>query len=219
MEILRLRNPHILRLSSNRRNIFYSVRRKNGTSLSNLAGLIHQKFLGKCGLIYLRTTEECNAVAGKLQQLLLSSTTISPYHAKLKSNKRAAVEREWQRGSINVLCATKAFGMGIDKSDVRFVIHYDMPDCIESYVQESGRAGRDGKPAYSVIYFCLSDKHKWESMFRGSSPHQLLSSKMLKLNEVTKMCLDEISCRRASILGQLGDSVDSIECDKMCDNW
>ncbi|EJK43858.1 hypothetical protein THAOC_37656, partial [Thalassiosira oceanica] len=92
IDILRLKTPYILRLSSNRRNIIYSVRRKNGTSLHDLAGLINQKFPGKCGLFYLRTIEECKATAEKLQHLL-PWTTVSPYHAKLKSTKRAALMR------------------------------------------------------------------------------------------------------------------------------
>lgn len=151
MHHLKFAEPHVLRSSFARPNLSYSVRRtddKNGQLLRlvrNVAG---------SGIVYMRTREGTEQIAEFLRD---EGITAAAYHGGMGHAERSARQEEWLSGKVRVMVATNAFGMGIDKPDVRFVVHYAMCDSLESYYQEAGRAGRDGVRAYALLLVAADD--------------------------------------------------------------
>jgi ATP-dependent DNA helicase RecQ len=164
MEKLNFREKNLLKTSFERKNISYLVRKAEdkGTYLVNTL----QKVKGS-GIVYVRSRKRCREIAD-----LLVSKGISAdfYHAGLPVELRDKKQNSWTTGETRVIVATNAFGMGIDKAEVRFVIHWEMPDSIEEYFQESGRAGRDSKPASAVLLYSPSDKSRLEESMRRKFP-------------------------------------------------
>ncbi|MBO7138853.1 MAG: RecQ family ATP-dependent DNA helicase [Bacteroidaceae bacterium] len=142
---LRFREENVLKMSFERKNLAYIVRRED----SIMDGILHalETIPGSC-IIYARSRRKCYEVAEQLNELGYTSTY---YHAGLASLQKNERQERWYRGEVRVMVATNAFGMGIDKPDVRLVLHADMPDSIEAYFQEAGRAGRDGEKAYAIL--------------------------------------------------------------------
>jgi ATP-dependent DNA helicase RecQ len=154
MDKLAFRQKNVLRMSFARKNISYLVRHAEEKGTYLLKTL--QKVNGS-GIVYVRSRKRCREVAEILVEKGISADY---YHAGLSDEIRDKKQAAWSSGKIRVIVATNAFGMGIDKSEVRFVIHWDIPDAIENYFQESGRAGRDNKPAYAVLLYSPSDKNR-----------------------------------------------------------
>jgi len=155
---------HVLWKSFERKNLIYLVRNvenKKGYLLKTL-----QKVEGS-GIIYTRSRKRTWELTEMLRKQGLS---VDHYHAGLDSEIRNQKQDDWQRGKIRIIVATNAFGMGIDKPDVRFVIHYDIPDSLEAYYQEAGRAGRDGLNAYAVLLYNESDRVKAEQRKKTNFP-------------------------------------------------
>lgn len=154
MNKLEFREKNVLRTSFVRKNISYLVRHveEKGTYLIKTL-----KKVNGCGIVYVRSRKRCRDVAGLLVENGISADF---YHAGLSNELRDKKQSEWSSGETRVIVSTNAFGMGIDKPDVRFVIHWDVPDSIENYFQESGRAGRDGKSAYAVLLYSPVDKKR-----------------------------------------------------------
>ncbi|HVG41646.1 MAG TPA: ATP-dependent DNA helicase RecQ, partial [Chitinophagaceae bacterium] len=150
-EKLALVTPQILRQSYNRLNLSYSVFSAD-SKLSKLIEVV-QKVQGS-GIVYCKSRKRTAEIAGLLQMHHLSAQF---YHAGLSSEERSKRQEEWIGNKIKTIVCTNAFGMGIDKPDVRFVVHADMPDSLESYYQEAGRAGRDGKRSYAVLLYNNED--------------------------------------------------------------
>ncbi len=119
------------------------------------------------GLVYVRERKKAEDVA---EFLIFNGVKADAYHAGMDSRQRAAKQAEWKKGGIRVMVATNAFGMGIDKPDVRFVCHFDLPDSPEAYFQEAGRAGRDGEKAYAVLLYNPSDAKRLKQIYAVSFP-------------------------------------------------
>ncbi|MDR2887071.1 MAG: RecQ family ATP-dependent DNA helicase [Bacteroidales bacterium] len=154
MTKLRFRKHNILKTSFARKNITYLVRKVEDK------GSYLMKTLGRTkgsGIIYVRSRKKCREIAEWLSNCGISADY---YHAGLQHELRDKKQEAWSSGRTRVIVSTNAFGMGIDKADVRFVIHWDTPDSIENYFQESGRAGRDGKPAFAVMLYMPADKKR-----------------------------------------------------------
>jgi ATP-dependent DNA helicase RecQ len=164
MNKLAFRQRNVLRTSFLRKNISYLVRHaeEKGSYLIKTLNKVNGS-----GIVYVRSRKRCREVAEILAENGISADF---YHAGLPDELRDRKQAAWSAGKTRVIVATNAFGMGIDKADVRFVIHWDMPDSIENYFQESGRAGRDNKPAYAVLLYSPSDKTRLNDSLRLKFP-------------------------------------------------
>ncbi len=149
---LGLVNPYIHVASFNRTNLYYEVIPKKNQSFNQVLKII--KDVGGSGIIYCLSRKNVEDLAFKLQQ---NNIPALPYHAGLEDHQRAENQTRFIRDDVQVMVATIAFGMGINKPDVRFVIHYNLPRTLESYYQESGRAGRDGEPAHCALFLSYGD--------------------------------------------------------------
>lgn len=164
MHHLGFAEPHILRSSFARPNLSYAVRHTDDKT-EQLLRIIEN--VQGTGIVYMRSREGCEQLAETLRSQGISA---SYYHAGLPHVKRALRQEEWTSGRVRVMVATNAFGMGIDKADVRFVVHYSMCDSLESYYQEAGRAGRDGQRSYAVLLCSSDDQSKIEKHFDAEFP-------------------------------------------------
>jgi ATP-dependent DNA helicase RecQ len=164
MKRLEFSRENVLRTSFCRKNISYLVRKVEDKSTYLIKTL--GRFAGS-GIIYVRSRKRCKEVA---ELLLLNGISADFYHAGLTDELRDKKQISWTSGSVRVIVATNAFGLGIDKPDVRFVIHWDIPDSIENYYQESGRAGRDGKPSFAVLLIAPPDIGRLKDSVRKRFP-------------------------------------------------
>ena len=149
---LKLREPYVLTTGFDRPNLYFEVQKVKDKwpALSSL--LIRHR--GECGIIYCLTRRTVESLSRKLE---VNGFTVTHYHGGMPLEEREKAQRDWLGGKRNVIVATNAFGMGIDKPDVRFVIHYNMPGSMENYYQEAGRAGRDGLPSDCIILYNYRD--------------------------------------------------------------
>jgi ATP-dependent DNA helicase RecQ len=164
MKKLLFRERNVLRTSFDRKNISYLVRKVEDKGTYLIKTL--QKAKGS-GIIYVRSRKRCKEVA---ELLVANGISADFYHAGLPDELRDKKQTSWTIGETRVIVATNAFGMGIDKSEVRFVIHWDIPDSIENYFQESGRAGRDNKTAFAVLLYSPADKSRLIDTIRKKFP-------------------------------------------------
>ncbi len=151
---LHFKQKHSFRQSFTRKNLRYVVQPEED-KINRLLKLINN--IGGSGIVYVRNRKKTETIAQILKQQKISSQA---YHAGLTYTQRQNIQQQWIDNNTQVICATNAFGMGIDKPDVRFVVHLDLPDSLEAYFQEAGRGGRDGKTSYSSIFFTEADKQK-----------------------------------------------------------
>ena len=164
MSHLGFEKPHIIRSSFARPNLSYAVRHTDDKN-EQLLRIINN--VQGSGIVYMRSREGCEQLAELLRNQGISA---SYYHAGLPHAERAMRQEEWTSGRTRIMVATNAFGMGIDKADVRVVVHYTMSDSLESYYQEAGRAGRDGKRSYAVLLVASDDKSKIIKRFDQEFP-------------------------------------------------
>ncbi|HPT11051.1 MAG TPA: RecQ family ATP-dependent DNA helicase, partial [Bacteroidales bacterium] len=161
---LKMKNAAVLQTTFRRPNITYVVREVEDKNAYVIKTLSRNQ---GCGIIYVRSRKRSKEIA---EMLIASGISADFYHAGLPQDMRDRKQKAWTQGEVRIIVATNAFGMGIDKADVRYVIHWDSPDSIEAYYQESGRAGRDGKTAYAILLWSQDEKKKMSESVKVKFP-------------------------------------------------
>lgn len=211
---LSMTGAKVFKSSFNRSNLYYSVKAKGNKTqtLKDIVSFINKR-RGKSGIIYCLSRKKVEEIAEILQA---NDVSALPYHAGLDAKTRSSHQDQFLMEEVDVIVATIAFGMGIDKPDVRFVIHYDVPKSLEGYYQETGRGGRDGLDGDCVLFYNPQDIEKLE---------KFLKDKPVAEREIGTQLIMEMSsfaessqCRRKFLLHYFGETFDSDDCHKMCDN-
>lgn len=208
---LGMNDAALFKSSFNRTNLYYEVRPKTKNIDRDIIRFISQR-RGKSGIIYCLSRKKVEELA---EFLKVNNIPALPYHAGMDSATRSANQDAFLMEKVDVIVATIAFGMGIDKPDVRFVIHYDIPKSLEGYYQETGRAGRDGGEGYCLAFYAYRDLQKMEKFMQGKPLNEQEIGKQLLLE--TAAYAESSVCRRRSILHYFGEEYTDENCGN-CDN-
>ena len=216
---LGIRNCEVFTQSFNRPNLQYEVRNKGKGKdvLDSIADTIRTTYRGQSGIIYCLSKKNCEDIATKLSQQY--GIPAHHYHAGMEPEDKKQTQKGWQAGKFHVIVATIAFGMGIDKPDVRFVIHHTIPKSLEGYYQETGRAGRDGKRSGCFMYYGYQDTSMIKRMIDdgdGSWDQKERQRQMLRM--VIAFCENRSDCRRVQVLNYFNESFSKEDCRGACDN-
>ncbi|MDE6860196.1 MAG: DNA helicase RecQ [Duncaniella sp.] len=208
---LGMQDAKVFKSSFNRSNLYYEVRQKTANIDKEIIKYIKSQE-GKSGIIYCLSRKRVEELA---EMLRVNDIKALPYHAGMDGPTRSANQDAFLLEKVDVIVATIAFGMGIDKPDVRFVIHYDMPKSLEGYYQETGRAGRDGGEGQCITFYAAKDLQKMEKFMQGKPLAEQEIGRQLLLE--TQSYAEASSCRRRSLLFYFGEEYNSDNCQN-CDN-
>lgn len=231
MKNLHLRLPFTFKTPSFRHNLFYDVIYKNSiqNDFQHLKDFIKTVRRSSnlpaneawpCGIIYCRTRDSVERVANAMNRINVKTAA---YHAGLSASERIRVQEEWMAGTYPIMTATVSFGMGVDKANVRFVAHWDVPQTVAGYYQESGRAGRDGQPSFCRLYFCSQEVKTIDFLMKqdlakagnNKQRQSLVKNNIDNFSQMVLYC-ERLSCRHKFLSDYFGDEKPS-KCNTHCD--
>lgn len=210
-KVLDIPDSVVIKAPFDRPNLFFTVIPKpesNEAAIQYLVQLLKNEYKNQSGIIYTATIKDCEEIATELRK---HGLLVKPYHADLDKQFKTNIHEKWLNNEIQAIVGTIAFGMGIDKPDVRFVIHYTMPKSMESLYQEAGRAGRDGKKAYCTVLYKLGDYLK-QSAYTNSK------EQLKNVKSILDYCLNLTECRHKLIGKHFQEVTLTEKCNSMCDN-
>lgn len=202
----------VFRATFNRPNLYYEVRQKPSNQkecFDCLVEMLKTRYTGQSGIIYTTSIKDCEEL---MEEMRKRNIRVGCYHANLDAALRSKVHAKWLSGEYQAVVATIAFGMGIDKPDVRFVIHHSLSKSMENFYQESGRAGRDNNAAECIVFYRFAD------VFRLSTMVFTQQTGLENLYGMVAYCLDKNRCRRSIISSHFNESWESSHCNMMCDH-
>lgn len=219
MHNLGMKNAEIFVQSFNRPNLTYEVRPKGKSQevLESIVRIIQSSYRGQAGIIYCLSRKNCEKMAEQLREDF--KIEAKHYHAGMPAEERINIQKNWQSGIFKVIVATIAFGMGIDKPDVRFVIHHTIPKSLEGYYQETGRAGRDGKRSGCYLFYGYRDTMTIKEMIKkGDGSNEQKDRQYHLLRNMVQFCENRSDCRRVQVLDYFNEHFDQADCKNGCDN-
>ncbi len=204
--------------SFNRENLFFEVRvKQKNYEIEQMAEFINEFYRDKTGIIYVTCRNDAERISQALQVRFYMKCDF--YHAGVDEKRRKDIQKAWMAGSIHIIVATIAFGMGINKPDVRFVLHYNLSKSMTQYYQEAGRAGRDGKQAHCVLFYHPKDQKTLDYFITSNNAtKEVKRENVVELLKMVKYCENIHTCRRVMLLHYFNEPFDKNQCNKSCDN-